>query len=188
MKPPSPPAQESFLSLVKTHELPDLGPRRRPSAWPAAEVRRRVAGWLEGQGMAGSRGAMLLGAALLWHDCLHEAHELAQKDSGADGSFLHAVMHRREPDFGNSNYWWHRVGSHPCFPALAGRVLELLTARQQPELAAQLLPGGRWNPGALVDACEVAADEPAGSPLVALLQEIQALEFEAFVSHLLRMP
>src|SRR5688572_2031249 len=47
-------------------------------------------------------GDAMLAGLWLWHDWLDESHAIAQKLHGASGSFWHAVMHRREGDFGNS--------------------------------------------------------------------------------------
>ena len=47
----------------------------------------------------------------LWNDCLKESHRISQKIESETGSFWHAIMHRREPDFSNSKYWWGKVGS-----------------------------------------------------------------------------
>jgi hypothetical protein len=54
----------------------------------------------------------------LYHDFLDESHAVSQELPSAEGSFWHAVMHRREPDAGNSKYWWRRVGSHPVISQL----------------------------------------------------------------------
>ena len=52
----------------------------------------------------------------LWlrFDFLDESHKLSQEIETPTGSFWHAIVHRREGDFGNSTYWWRRVGNHPA--------------------------------------------------------------------------
>src|SRR4051812_18825431 len=47
---------------------------------------------------------------------LDESHKISQEIETPEGSFWHAIMHRREGDFGNSKYWWRRVGKHPALP------------------------------------------------------------------------
>src|SRR5262245_29215860 len=54
----------------------------------------------------------------LYHDFLDESHTISQEVETPTGFFWHAVMHRREPDPGNSKYWWRRVGSHPVIADL----------------------------------------------------------------------
>ena len=54
----------------------------------------------------------------LYHDFLDESHKISQDIETPTGSFWHAIMHRREPDPGNSKYWWRRVGKHPVLAAL----------------------------------------------------------------------
>jgi hypothetical protein len=56
-----------------------------------------------------------LGLALeaLWHDGngdWDEAHARAQDDSGADGAWVHAYLHRKEGDRSNAAYWYARAG------------------------------------------------------------------------------
>ena len=54
-----------------------------------------------------------LGAMWLWHDFLDEAHKIAQDNETPEGSWLHAIVHRREGDFSNSKYWYARCASLP---------------------------------------------------------------------------
>jgi hypothetical protein len=55
------------------------------------------------------------GAALqaLWQDARGDwtrAHTLAQEDHSADGSWVHAYLHRKEGDLENATYWYARAG------------------------------------------------------------------------------
>jgi hypothetical protein len=52
----------------------------------------------------------------LWlrFDFLDASHTISQEIETPTGSAWHAIMHRREGDFGNSIYWWRRVGKHPA--------------------------------------------------------------------------
>lgn len=49
----------------------------------------------------------------LWYDGKGNwarAHEVAQEDTSADGSWVHAYLHRVEGDLGNAAYWYRRAG------------------------------------------------------------------------------
>lgn len=50
---------------------------------------------------------------------LDRSHKISQQFESADGSFWHAIMHRREGDYWNSKYWFRRVGDHPVHHSLA---------------------------------------------------------------------
>lgn len=47
------------------------------------------------------------------------AHDIAQHVETANGSYWHAIVHRIEPDYFNSQYWFRRVGRHPVFAQIA---------------------------------------------------------------------
>ena len=50
--------------------------------------------------------ALLLESAGDWDN----AHRIAQNDPSADGSWVHAYLHRVEGDLGNASYWYHNAG------------------------------------------------------------------------------
>jgi hypothetical protein len=178
--PELPPA---WLPLLEEPGPADLGPGPRAGVWPSARVRSTVEGLL-GRSPARDRIAALL---LLWHDHHDEAHAIVQDMLDRDGSLIHAILHRREPDFGNASYWFHRVPSHPAYALLASRASGVIAAAD-PASAAQcraLLSRGAWNPMAFVDACEGAADLDADAPLCGLLRSLQAWETRSVLESLL---
>jgi hypothetical protein len=107
----------------------------------------------------------------LYFSCLDEAHTLAQAIETPDGSFWHGIMHRQEPDAGNSGYWFRRAGTHPIFP-------DLRDAAEALGYAA----GPAWDPIAFIDACEAARRQP-GSDRELLLQKVQLAEWQLLFHH-----
>jgi hypothetical protein len=111
-----------------------------------------------------------LAGLYLYFSCLDEAHRVSQGVGSADGSFWHGIMHRQEPDPDNSAYWFHRVGRHAVFPALAKRAAEI-AARHG------LKTWTPWDPFAFVDFCEKARRNP-GSAMEQAALEIQRAEWQ----------
>lgn len=99
---------------------------------------------------------------LLWNDDLHASHEISQTLENSTGSFWHAIMHRREGDAGNSNYWWRLTEDHPAFADVyeaAQKVLKQETSSEAQQFAAKLQQSGQWNPRDFVVACERALND-----------------------------
>lgn len=173
-------------TLLDAPALPGLEPEVRPGIRSVAALTLEVPKLLKQCGLASAAHDLFLSALLLWHDHLQESHLISQRIHNANGSFLHAVMHRREPDFSNSKYWWHRVGSHPGFIELTVRAEAFLTARRESNFKARLLPAGTWDPFAFVDACEQVSLHAGAAKDRQLCEALQQLEFEALIEHLCR--
>ena len=115
----------------------------------------------------------------LYFSCLERAHEIAQDDSSAEGSFWHAILHRQEPDSGNSAYWFRRVGSdHPVFALLTAEAIEII--RRWPDAEFRVPP--RWDPFAFILFCERARQQP-GSVSERAALEIQRAEWQLLFHH-----
>ncbi len=133
-------------------------------------------------------------ALFLYFSDLDESHTISQSIGTPTGSFLHGIMHRQEPDFGNAKYWFRRVGGHEVFAALREASLEALSGAEgeiesaEAGAAASLRTAieGRtqWDPLWFVDQCEAAGGGDSG--LQHRLQEIQLLEWQLLFDHCYR--
>ena len=175
-------ALEEFRQLIATAEPPQLGPQRRAGTRAQTELDDALAGFFRTRKLAPESEPLLRSAALLWHDHLDASHSISQGIETRDGSWLHGIMHRREPDYGNAKYWFRRVGQHDAFPELARRAAELLQ-KDQRDLKMRLIENGEWMPLAFVDEVEAAM---AGdrSDAKAVMRRIQAIEFDVLVEHI----
>jgi hypothetical protein len=150
------------LQALLEDRLPELGPGT-PN-----EARRRDLAALTpeslflGQPLADRGMAQgCLAGLWLWHNFLDESHAISQELHTPNGSFWHAIMHRREPDAWNSKYWWQRVGPHPVVQGLI---------EQAPSLGYAYV-----NPQEFVDHCERVRG--TNTPEEDLARRVQSLEW-----------
>ena len=167
--------------LLHTPARPSLGPGPRPGRMPLAELQPRLMHLLQESKMPKDSQDAVRALILLWHDYLDESHSISQDLHNSTGSFIHGIMHRREPDFANAKYWFHHVGAHPSFSEIAARVARLLSiANSGASVAKQLIPGGKWDPMAFIDACE---DAQRTGRNVLELEQVQAIESEVLLEY-----
>lgn len=168
-------------NLLKMAGLPELGPGPRTGVLPENELSSALDNLLKDGKLPEASRELIRVLVLLWHDHMEAAHEIAQAIETPDGSFLHAILHRREPDYGNATYWFRRVGRHDCFPEIARRVGELLKAKREAALEKQLIRNGEWDPYGFIGLCEQASGKGVGDSPVELLKEIQEIEGEVLL-------
>lgn len=118
----------------------------------------------------------------LWNDCLEESHAVSQGIDTPEGSWWHAIMHRREGDFSNAKYWFRRVGDHPLFPRLAEAARRIVSSGHPPDPRHGWLASvAEWDPFRFVDLCEDLAR--LSSPDEAIAREIAAEEWRLLFAH-----
>ena len=142
---PFPTYGPTVAALLIPERLPELGPGSPNLAAKAALKALDIS-------PACRAGLWLL------HDFLDESHTISQDLDTREGSFWHAIMHRREPDPSNSKYWWRLVGPHPVLDQLRESGV------------------GFTTPLAFVDECERVRG--TGSPDEEHARRIQLLEWQ----------
>lgn len=170
--------------LLVTPTPPELGPGPRHGVELLAALQGRLDDAVRDAGLNQAAGRLVRATVLLWHDHFDPAHAIAQEIETRDGSYVHAILHRREPDYSNAQYWFRRVGVHPCFATLADRSASLLERAGEAAPTFHLVRRGEWDAVAFVAACEAVAGKPASDPQVQLLREIQRAEFEVLLEFL----
>jgi hypothetical protein len=118
---------------------------------------------------------------LLRADLLDESHSLSQDIHSSDGSYWHGIMHRREPDYSNSGYWFRKVGRHSVFEDLTVDAVTVASRSTVNEITGS----GAWDPFAFIDLCE-SCHRRGRSELRADLLALQELEIDSLLAHCYR--
>ncbi|MBX3745754.1 MAG: hypothetical protein KF833_10650 [Verrucomicrobiae bacterium] len=169
-------------ALFNTRELADLGPRGRDGVWSREEAERRAAEAAGALGLAGGASDCLRALVLVWHDHPDGAHGLVQDLAGGDAAWVHGIIHRREPDYSNARYWFHRVGSHGLLERLAEGAAPMLAGHAS--LPYRLIRDGEWDPMAFIDAVALVARPGGGEKeAIGLLRALQGLEIRMLAAH-----
>ncbi len=108
---PTPRTAQEIADLLLTRDpLPPLAPGQVFDAALTEEIEATAAPDLVKVGLH------------LLNDDLATSHRLAQVHEGEPlADYWHAIIHRREGDYGNSRYWFGRVGRAPVLAEVYGR-------------------------------------------------------------------
>jgi hypothetical protein len=147
----------AVAELLETARLAPLGPGA-----PDETIRPKI--------QAITLAPLCMAGLWLYFDFLDESHRLSQEIETPDGSFWHAIMHRREPDADNSKYWWRRVGKHPVLDVLREHALTVGYAFT--------------TAAAFVDHCEQVRGTGSSEEVAA--QRVQLLEWQLLFDHCFR--
>ena len=123
---------------------------------------------------------------LLWNDALNESHTISQGLENQTGSYWHGIMHRREPDYSNSKYWFGRVGTHPIFPQLRERAISIFKETSNPSdalrrIAEAIEADENWDAYQFIDWCQAA--ENGTDDVNRFLQQVQAEEIKLLLAY-----
>ena len=166
----------SLNAIFNTPSPPGLGPERRADALPLSKLENDLESAVSQSSVSGGSADLVRSAALLWHDHLDASHTLSQDIRSSDGSFLHGIMHRREPDYPNAKYWFNRVGTHDVFLDIFNRAKTILTGTSLAHLIKS-----EWDSFAMVDSVRQAR---SSSVDYELLQQVQQIEFEVLLNRI----
>jgi hypothetical protein len=172
---------EALEYVLNRPGMAELGPGPRMNILSRAEIDHT----LERVGIPHDVAELIRALLLLWNDHHDAAHAIVQDCETPDGNLIHAILHRREPDYSNARYWFHRVGAHPCFAPLARQVEHFLTAEGNPSLLHELVKKGQWDPEAVISACLRVSKERHHVVERVTLQKIQQIETRVLLHHLL---
>lgn len=160
---------------------------------PIEEGRKAIEALSEKEaGVAKSQSLPLLQAALyLCFDCFDEAHNIANDHEGTvAGNWIHAILHRREPDASNSKYWYARVNlPAKVFSTIGEEVLWLLKNTSDHELESLLKKMEKsksWEPAAFVDLCDKYREKDSKSQPYRLLAVFQEIEWRTLAEYILK--
>jgi hypothetical protein len=174
----------SILSLLDTPEPPHMTMKARAGTRSLDELNLKLDAILANPELDRRYCQLGRAAVLLWHDHFEPAHKLAQDIEGPDGSLLHGILHRREPDFANARYWFRRVGpAHRSFDCIVGKIKIALMGSKADLIARQIIPADKWNPLGFVDLAEDSLRR-ADPEYDRLLRQIQAAEFHCYLATL----
>ena len=180
------PAVHEILAIGQPHAYTQLVVRGDGNRQAAERLRGLSAEQLLTKPVASASDAKaLLSGLWLWHDWLDSSHTISQDIHTATGSFWHAIMHRREGDFGNAKYWYARCREHPILQSMATYANDILHPLPADKSLLRLMSGG-WDPNAFVDLAEQVHDRPS-DPRQNAAVVLQKLEWRLLFDHCMRL-
>ena len=173
--------------------LPELSPAAPDAnrSWLKSVIQQFDLGRLGNSTRSRADAVALMAGLWQMNDFLDQSHEAAQSVEGEGrhraGDYWHAILHRREPDYGNAKYWFRRVGKHPIHADLLEHVPRALKAcsKDDAEQWGGRLTKNGWDSTAFVDLCEIVADT-ANAGLAYAARQLQFMEMTMLLAQTYR--
>lgn len=167
----------AFASIITEKEPNSLGPGTPNRSMKSILQNARIEALFQGKSIKDQNMAKAcLSALWLYHDFLDESHTISQSIHTSTGSYWHGIMHRREPDYGNAGYWFHRVGSHPIFDSLCGEASRLAQEQGTTPNSEYLIRQSTWDAMKFIHLCQ--DSYRTGNQDEKLCEAIQLLEWK----------
>lgn len=173
-----------FWERFATPEFPDLGPGPRSGTLAETSLEIRMLELTHDWRLTDSATELLTATTLLYHDQHDPAHNRVQDRGDREGCLIHALLHRREPDYWNAAYWFRRVSGHPIYAAATPAAIRAAKTPEARAVLERLTLSGNLDPVAMVQECERLAEHPDAAA-IAYLRQVQHLEFACLVEHLI---
>lgn len=111
-------------------------------------------------------------------------HQQQLADAALSLSFWHAIMHRREGDFSNSQYWYAKCRSHPIIATMGPTASQLIHPLPADKHLLRLISNG-WDTNAFVDFVQMVHDHPT-DPRREIARSLQQMEWRLLFDHCTR--
>ena len=111
--------------------------------------------------------------------------EMSLSDLTDTLNFWHAILHRREGDFSNSQYWYGRVAGHPIMQAIGVEVGNVINPLPADKSLLRIMHDG-WHPNHFVDLVEDVSANPHDARLPTVVA-IQRIEWRMLFEHCTRL-
>jgi hypothetical protein len=173
---------DAYQKLVVTGRVPAEARKLLDSILPAQLLAVPIAS-------SAAAHAMLAGL-WLWHDGLDECHKIAQQspqhlaEMATTLHFWHAVMHRREGDFSNSQYWYAKCRDHPVITAMGPHASQIVHPMPADKHLLRMISQG-WDADAFVDLVQAIHDHPT-DPRHEVARSLQQMEWRLLFDHCTR--
>ncbi len=114
---------------------------------------------------------------------LEEAHRIVQELETSEAYYWHGIVHRREPDWSNAQYWFRQLGDHPVFNELTRVINHATSPIKETENA--IFPSKAWDPFRFIDLCKDCEKGARSERMVELLA-LQQCEIEMLLDYCMR--